>query len=643
MFRFFSTILTLTIIALLNAALFADVSTRDMDKEAQRHFENKEYNQAIIIWRDILEQDPNNELINQKIERVYDVQQRKYLFIQRAKRSLRRSFNDVDGDYNNKWRLAKDAIKNYSSARDIEPGNPEILALGDEIMYLREQMNERERVAKLSIELQRRSAAMREEAQREMRNKNFPAALGIWRSLLKLAPADQVALEGEASCILAIENRLVFETMQGFIDNGKRLFEAKDYTGAKFQFLQALSINDRNREVRRYIRDIDEELEKLSNYEQRRIQAESAYRAGINNVTKGDFDQAFDDFTQCLSLVDNYKDAKERLANIETLRKQADERSRRERFLAAEKAFVEGYTLFTSGEYRAAIPHFEKVLSLDPGNRQAQELLRRSTAALIQLEEEVVDKYSPYYDIVNSLIVSGNAFLAQRDYAASKKKWEQILNLFPKNKIAMESLLKCNALSDMPAFMELAKQVCLSAEGDMRANDYKRALEKFELIHSINPNYPDINKMIARARDGMGRGRAGNLTAADRQAISVRLQNAVAFYQQGGEENMRKALAEYRWIIERDPDHMQANIGMNRIEAQLRLGQPDNRAQAARFTPEQRQLINRYYNSGINYYANNNFQKAIEEWRKVLAIDPNHTRAKNNIKKTIAILSRAEG
>ncbi len=57
-------------------------------------------------------------------------------------------------------------------------------------------------------------------------------------------------------------------------------------------------------------------------------------------------------------------------------------------------------------------------------------------------------------------------------------------------------------------------------------------------------------------------------------------------------------------------------------------------------TAKQRELVNKYYYNGINYYTNNNFQKAIEEWRKVLAIDPGNVKARNNIRKVLAFMER---
>ena len=57
-------------------------------------------------------------------------------------------------------------------------------------------------------------------------------------------------------------------------------------------------------------------------------------------------------------------------------------------------------------------------------------------------------------------------------------------------------------------------------------------------------------------------------------------------------------------------------------------------------TEKQRELVNKYYNNGIIYYTSNNFQKAMQEWRKVLAIDPGNIKARNNIRKVLAFMER---
>jgi lipopolysaccharide biosynthesis regulator YciM len=64
------------------------------------------------------------------------------------------------------------------------------------------------------------------------------------------------------------------------------------------------------------------------------------------------------------------------------------------------------------------------------------------------------------------------------------------------------------------------------------------------------------------------------------------------------------------------------------------------RPNARRFSDRQKELIRKYYFRGINYYSSNKFEKAISEWRKVLAIDPGHQKSKNNIRKCLILLRK---
>ena len=110
-------------------------------------------------------------------------------------------------------------------------------------------------------------------------------------------------------------------------------------------------------------------------------------------------------------------------------------------------------------------------------------------------------------------------------------------------------------------------------------------------------------------------------------------------YEMGGKENIEKALAQFRWVVQRDPANIKAIITVNKIESQLRIGVGEAERQQV-LTAKQREMVNKYYYNGINYYTNNNFDKAIQEWRKVLAIDPGNVKARNNIRKVLAFMQR---
>jgi tetratricopeptide (TPR) repeat protein len=92
--------------------------------------------------------------------------------------------------------------------------------------------------------------------------------------------------------------------------------------------------------------------------------------------------------------------------------------------------------------------------------------------------------------------------------------------------------------------------------------------------------------------------------------------------------------------VQNDPGNIKAIIAVNKIEAQIRGGSSVAGTSGRKLSPEQEARVRRYYNSGINYYQNNEYSKAIAEWRKVLIIDPRNEKARSNIIKTTELLGR---
>jgi tetratricopeptide (TPR) repeat protein len=257
--------------------------------------------------------------------------------------------------------------------------------------------------------------------------------------------------------------------------------------------------------------------------------------------------------------------------------------------------------------------------------------------AIRDIEEEVVDVDSPYYSIVNPLIISGKQLYDRGNYIESRKRWDEILRLFPKNRVSLEYLLKCELALNPAAFQDFAQKIVEEGKGLLDGGKYAKALTKFELIRSISADYPEINELIAQAKRGTERAAPAGV---NQQDIEARYALGMELYQRGGKANIEAALANFRWVVANNPNHARSLIAMNRIESQLRYGGGEAAPERAGLTEKQKELVRTYYYNGINYYTNNNFDRAIEEWRKVLVIDPTHEKARNNIRKSLVLLGR---
>ena len=622
-----------------NSSVLAAPTAAELDRLAQNHFNKREFSHAIALWLAALDLEPNNERVQQRIEMLFDLKQKKDIALQRSKYNYRAAQEIMNENFEQGRRRAQMALDDYVAAYRIDPQDPDLQLMREDMRVLNEAVSAEAERRRLSEERRAQSLQLVAEAEAEMRAERYESALRLWTEALRLVPQDPDVQEGRRRSQLAIDNRIRFETIRNLLAEGKALFDRRDFSSARVSYQQVLNLDSRNREARIYMRNIDDELEKNRLYEQRLAQAEAFYQSALNHLAQNDFDNAISDFESARGLINNYRDVNARLREIPRLRDAHEARERQRRLAAIQQEFQTGLIAFSQSRFREAIVAFEKTLALDPGNTQAKEYLGRAREAEDERNEEIIDEFSPYYDIVNSLIVSGKALYERGMYVESRQKFDQILRLFPKNDIATEYLLRNEIRMNPDAYAKLIDQLINEARQEMESQNFRSATKKLELVRSVAPNHPGLNAHFAQVRTAETRRRAENVMASPAE-IAQRLRVAANYFGQGGRENLESALREYRWVIARDPDNIQAAIGINRVESQLRIGGGAVAAAPRQLTEEQRILVNRHYYNGIQYYTNNDFHRAIEEWRRVLVIDPGHVKARNNIQKSLGFLGR---
>lgn len=613
-------------------------SVDEIDRRATDYYNNKEFSKALGEWLGILEIDPENESAQKKIEMLYEEKHRKDVSFQTAKYLYRDSLDSIaKGDIEKAKDNSDRAIASFVTAYRIDPKDAELQIMKEDMRKLQEEVQIELAKKRLSEGLKKRYLALMKEADANIKSQQFETAVKNYKEVLSFVPNDIAAMEGLRNAELAISNRLKYERIQSLLVAGIALFDEKKYKEARGDFNEVLGLDAKNREAKDYIRKIDDILEESRNYEMKRLQAEQFYLSGIENIKNKNFDRAVDDFENVLALIKNYKDTVERLNSIDRLRREYLEELKLVKLKNIDREFQNGLIAYADARYKEALSHFERTIMLDPANDLAKKYIQRVKDALKDIEEEVVDNDSPYYDVVNSLAVSGRQLYDKGDYIGSRQRWEKILRLFPKNRLAQEFLLKCEFRINPEAFSQFATKIVDEGQDFLREKKYERALRQFELIQTIVPTYPGIGVLIAAAKKGMEKKAE---PGASPQEIEARYAEAMNLYRRGGRENTEQALKNFRWIMAKDPNNVKALINVNRIESQLRLGGVEATEKRGALTEKQKQLVRTYYYNGINYYTNNNFDRAIEEWRKVLAIDPEHEKARNNIRKCLVLLGR---
>lgn len=641
------------IILVFSAAPVLTQSTEEMDRQAQEFFNNKDFSKAVALWLNILDIEPDNQEIQKKVEFLYEMKQKKDLELEKskvnyklAKKELAANFKDnisfdaAEKNLEASQDKAKIAFNSFIIAYRIDPKDPDMQLIREDMQRLEKLLAAEDKKLSAGRALREKIAALVLLGRTAMDEGRYPDALGNWTDILKLMPEHIEAAEGKRQATIAIENIIRYENIKKFTASGILLFGQDEYKLARQDFMNVLQLDPENNAAQDYIEKIDEKLNEKKRYEQRLREAETFYASGIKNIRDFKYDEARDDLENALSLIENFRDARERLAGIPGMKAEYDRREREKKLRQIDEQFQNGLIALAESRYPDAISAFENTLKLDPGNKLAPVYIQRAKDAQKLVEEEVVDDNSPYYDVVNSLIISGKKLYDSGKYTESKNRWEQILQLFPSNRIANEYMFKCELKLKPEQRGIMVKKLAEEGEAFLKKREYREAFRKFELVKSIDPEYPDINVLLARAERGQSFSGSSSVAQEDVQEIERRFNLGMTYYQRGGEDNIRKALVELRWVASKDPNNIKAVVSVNKIEAQLRVGTSSAKSEGSKLTAEQESQVRKYYYSGINYYSNNDFKRAIAEWRKVLAIDPEHTRAKNNIRKCLVLLGR---
>jgi tetratricopeptide (TPR) repeat protein len=628
-------------------------STDEMDRQAQAYFDNKEFSKAVALWLNILDVDPNNMEVQKKVEFLYEMKQRKDLELEKskmnyklAKKEIGKNFvkgvtlDDAEDNLNSSKETSKIAFESFIIAYRIDPKDTDMQLIREDMQKLEKIIASEEKRLALSREQRERAKALTLLAVTAMDEARYKDALGHWSEILTFMPENIEAIEGKRQAEIAIDNIIRYESIKRFLASGISYFELNDFKLARQDFMSVLQLDPENGAAQDYIEKIDDILNSKKKYEQRLREAEIFYVSGLKNLRENKFEEARDELENTISLIPNYKDARARLASIPALKAEFDRREKERRLRRINEEFQTGLVALAALRYQDAIAAFENTLKLDPGNKLAPVYIRRAKDAQKLVEEEVVDENSSYYDLVNSLAVSGRRLFEAGKYEESKKRWNQILELFPANRIANEYNFKCELRLNPATGDAIVKKMFTEGEDLLKKKEYTNAYRKFALVKSIYPDYPDIDNFLKRAEREQSYSGTASLTQEDKDDIERRYNLGMSYYQKGGDDNVKKALVELRWVASKDPNNTKAVVAVNKIEAQLRIGSSAAKSGGSKLTPEQEALVRKYYYSGINYYSNNDFKRAIAEWRKVVAIDPNHTRAKNNIRKCLALLGQ---
>ena len=263
-----------------------------------------------------------------------------------------------------------------------------------------------------------------------------------------------------------------------------------------------------------------------------------------------------------------------------------------------------GMLYYKQEKYDDSILQFEKILSLEPGHEKAQNLINKVKETKKEKMQKHWDKAMEYYN--------------NEDYEKCVPHFEAILKIDPQHEQSKRIL---GRLEEIVRKSKL-KNLWESGVIYYKQGDYEKAVSQFEEILKIDPAHAQSKTFIKRAEKEM-------LLLEDAKKKKAKLESdrkdAEKYYTEGlkaySSGNMKEAIEKLGKASELSPGNEEIKNALT------------NAAKEGKLREGVKKDVQMWYNEGMKYFLQEDYDGAIVEFKKILDMNPDHPQAQEMIKK----------
>jgi len=242
-----------------------------------------------------------------------------------------------------------------------------------------------------------------------------------------------------------------------------------------------------------------------------------------------------------------------------------------------EKRFSQGMDFYQRGKLREAIAEWEEVLKAAPSHEFARKYREATQVQLDKLVAEHYRKAEEYY--------------SEDRWQEAICEWNALLDLRPGDARVIEKIETTRKTID-EHFNIGMKQY--------EQRNYAEAIKEWQQVLKWDSRYYGVTENLEKASLKIKETKAVSRD----QIIGEYLKEGLKYYRA---DDYFRAVKEWRKALDIDPQRKEAMDYINLV-------------------------ANRYFQSGMEMYDNNKFVEAIEEWKKALIVNPDYEKARSRIK-----------
>ena len=289
------------------------------------------------------------------------------------------------------------------------------------------------------------------------------------------------------------------------------------------------------------------------------------YYRGLGFYNQRHLNRSRDAFNRVLELNPNHSEARHYLKKID------QELESNEEFV--QSLMREAYRLERSGKYLEASRKYDKILEINRDNEKARKQL------------EILQAYIK--TIVNRKFKRARSLFNKGKYEEARLAFEDILSIRPMHQESKNYLKRIREIESdkIEEYFQLAKKY-------FEENRWNAALKECENVLALYPDHAEAKKMQSDIWT--------------RTSIEELQDKGMQLFNNG---EYHRALNIFEQILEKDSGHIIAKSYVDECRTKLN------------------KKIAELFNSGMRFYTSGNYEAAIREWNRILALDPSNESA----------------
>jgi len=277
--------------------------------------------------------------------------------------------------------------------------------------------------------------------------------------------------------------------------------------------------------------------------------------------------------------------------------------------------------LRSEGSYEQALDELKIAREYDPTNEEVSRKFEEVQREIVARQAEA-SRESEKAIMINQHFQLGLKYYSENEYLLARAEWRNILDIDPENEGARDYLARTEEKIDEQITQHIGRARELE-----RSNQLAGAMSEWNMIRMLDPEHADAVAAVERLGGRLEEMRRSYRSVSRRLEIVDLYERALTAFSEGRYADAKSTLEE---LLRKDSGHEEALNLMRRAERRM-----------TPLTDQEKEEIKRLYISGMTFFTQGNYAAAVDEWRKILDIDPDNESVLKNIDEARRRLGKA--